>query len=363
MFDGTIESLKEAATDLPIQRERQIAMLLIEYEQMEETTCLPDPRFLEEAHHRLYTRLQSHEVDQELAHLAVALAYHRSDWSDIEQVLQQYRQHMLPLYEAAWAWWHRVDFLALTGNAPATVAEQRAFIGWARMFLPPAHRLCTMSDTTQALNWLTQGMGREWFDRSQRLLLDAPVETASRFDRFLLLRSMLTLALRMQDEHRITDLFARLDALTQEDLDGERTQEIRLETLALRLSFANVTQNSSLLHTLGAQAQTDYAHLAAQWQEPTLRQRHCLRRLAHNLGAELYEAHHYDLALPLFEHAIHLNATSPFTYLWLAGCVWALQKDKQRVLALLQQARTRDSEAGFQAKLYSVAELNRLPLV
>lgn len=357
MFDGTIESLTEQAAEIVTQREIQLATLLIQYEQMMETPDGPDPHLLTQASQIVQERLRKRELDQELVHLAVVLAYHLADWSCVRNILQQYRQQKLPPYEQAWAWWHDVDMLALDRVYPLAIEEQRALISWASETLPPAHCLFTLADTTQALGWLAQGEAEEWFTRCQQLLSQTPVYPANRFDRFLLLRSMLILALRTKDDRCICNTFTMLEHIVQEDPTWERGQEVHLETLALRLAYANTTQNHAVLRACGKEAQDQCIQLAARWQPPTLLQRRCLRRLAHNLGAELYEAQDYDRARPLFEQAVRFGATTPWTYLWLADCVWTLQRDASTVTFLLQQARQRDTPAGFQAKLQRFARL------
>lgn len=129
--------------------------------------------------------------------------------------------------------------------------------------------------------------------------------------------------------------------------------------LALQLSLANQIRDRRFLCILGEQAQEQCSQLAVQWKLPTLHQRRCLRRLTHNLGAEFYEAQFYGLARPFFERAIDLGSTTPFTYLWLAACVWILQRDEPSVCVLLQQARARtSSEEDFQGKLHTLAELH-----
>ena len=84
MFDGTIEILTERAVDLPIQRETRTAALLVQYEQGLETGQ-PDTMLLQQAHQSLQEALLGREVDRELAHLAVALSYHLSNWHEAAQ--------------------------------------------------------------------------------------------------------------------------------------------------------------------------------------------------------------------------------------------------------------------------------------
>ncbi len=74
-FNGTTDSLLPRAEDLDIHREREIVALLIRYEQQLETPKqVADHTLLEHAHHLLEDRLAIQKVDEELAHLTVAIS-------------------------------------------------------------------------------------------------------------------------------------------------------------------------------------------------------------------------------------------------------------------------------------------------
>lgn len=359
MFDGTIESLTEWADDLPIEREVQIRQLLTQYEQSLETSKQPETDLLQQAYQAFQHCLREHVIDRELAHLAVAFSHHCHNWAETAHIIALYRQEQdLTPYEQAWAWWHYVDALALLQEASSAIEEQRTLIAWVQEVLPPIHRLFSVADTTQALTWAAQGQETEWFAHSQTLLAQTPVQPASRLDRFLTMRSMFTMALRLQKWQQAETFLMLLDTLLLENAQWQRKTELSLEIAALRLAWFNGQKDQHHVYTLGVQAVAHCLRLVAQWQHPTLCQRRSLRRLAHNVGAELYEARQYALALPLLELAAHLGATTPYTYLWLAGCIWICEQDRQRVEYLLQQARARDTATNFPIRVSAIPELS-----
>src|SRR5437762_5710112 len=137
VFNGTTDSLFQWVEDMHIERETELAQLLIDYQhQYESDQQEPDATLLEQALHLLHQHLSLMPVDQELAHLGDTLYMYLHYWEQTRDLMTEYRKQPLPLYEEAWARWTIVDCLALEQKYDAMVAEQIAFLQWAMQSLP-----------------------------------------------------------------------------------------------------------------------------------------------------------------------------------------------------------------------------------
>jgi hypothetical protein len=92
-----------------------------------------------------------------------------------------------------------------------------------------------------------------------------------------------------------------------------------------------------LIRYLGQRAATYLATLEQNNNPTTREQNRVLRHLAHNVGGELFFAHYYDPAIPLFEKVKALGLMSPHTYLWLASSLQRQKADPQRIHELLER--------------------------
>jgi len=70
------------------------------------------------------------------------------------------------------------------------------------------------------------------------------------------------------------------------------------------------------------------------------------RSRCHNVASALYRGRYYDLAIPLFRKAITYCTMAHEPYLWLAACLWATTKQREKVLPFLVQAAHRDTDGG-----------------
>lgn len=345
MFDGTADSLIEGAADLLIQREHRLAACLQTYEaQAENTDSSPHPGLLHEAQIILSQRLREVKPPQrELVHLAVAVGYYANTWETLLKVLVEYHQLPLNRYELAWAWWHQIDCLALLNCNARVVTEQQAFLAWAKQQLPPDHWLFVWGDSTQARCWLAEGCEERWLAQCFHLLEQVEPTAGNRYDRFLLLRSAFTLSLRLTHFREADEILQRIQQLEKEDHAWGRKDELHLQIVALQIqrSAQNTVHSGAALCSLASHAKEQLAHWLARSSTFSLQERRTIRRLAHNIGAELFFAHLYDLALFFFEQAARYGSMSPHTHLWLAASLWMVSKNEQRVLLVLQRAIAR----------------------
>ncbi len=366
MFDGTTESLLELVADLSIQREQRLAASLHRYEtQAEMAGVSSDPGVLKEAQHILQQRLgEGGPRDHELVHLAVLLCYYTHEWEPLLQVLTGYRQQPLDLYELAWTWWYQIDCLALLKRDAQVIEEQQAFLVWAQQHLPPDHWLFLWNDNTQAMCWLAHDEEQRWFAQCFALLEQVAPTDANRYDRFLLLRSALTLLLRLERPREARQILRSLHRIEREDPCWPRQAELHLHIVALQVQFLALDPEryGTALRALTHHAARKLDRWLNQTAVLTLQQRRTVRRLAHNIGAELFFAHHYDLAIPFFEQAVRHGSMSLHTYLWLAASLWIRQKEKQRGISLLRQAQALiGDQTRFQYLLQGLPELACFP--
>lgn len=360
MFNGTTATLIETTGELCIRREVTLATLLERYlSTLEQPQENPDHALLDKALHIFEQHRLAHALDGELAHLGVILYYHLQDYQTLFELLEEYRQQPLPLYEQAWAWWYCVDCLALLGKHASTVESQQALLSWALLHFPLEHCLFVCNDSTQAFSWLMVEKADQWLVCAQDLLQAVQPTPASRNDRFLLLRSMINVLTRLnrrEDAHRY---LAHLRAIEQED---SQDIELHLETTALQIQVLELENQSHLstIRDLAQDAIQQVQHLRTQFPCPTTLQRRTIRRLAHNIGSSLYMARQYDIAIPLFEIAIEYGSTSPHSYLWLAASLYALSSSQacNRVTHLVHQARERDGSPSFLTTIQRIPEFD-----
>ncbi|MBV9705837.1 MAG: hypothetical protein JO125_00325, partial [Chloroflexi bacterium] len=239
-FNGTPESLLPRAEDLDIQREKEIVDLLIRYEQqLEMPEQIADRALLEHAQHLLEDHLAIQEVDEELAHITVAIYYPLHQWQRVRQVLLQYRKQRrqpLPLYEEAWARWCEIDCFAVERQCATVVKLQEGLLQWARQLLPADQCLFVMNDSSQALCWLMAGQQKEWLMIFENLMRCVTSSTANREDRFLYLRTAVYLLVCADQSQEAVPLLERLYQLVQEEPHGD--EDMRMETYALHIKVA-----------------------------------------------------------------------------------------------------------------------------
>lgn len=355
MFEGTTKSLLPLARDLEIHRERALVDFVIQYEhQLETPGQIADRALLENALHLLEERIATGEVDEELVHLAPPVYYPLQRWQQLRQILSQYRRQALSVYEEAWARWCEIDCCAMERECALVVTLQEALFQWALQSLPPEHCLSLMNDGTQALCWMMEGQQHQWLEAFENLMSQVTPTAANREDRFLYLRTAVSVVLRSGQSQEVLPFLSQLDQLLEEDPSDEH---FRMEVYAMHLKSIGAQGSEAELHHTIAQAQ----QLLQEWKSsrtpPTDEEKRRRRSQCHNFGASLFRLHHYELALPFFEQAIQYGASTPHTYMWLAASYWVTTQEQRRVLALLKQAKEHDASGEI---AHTIAELPEL---
>lgn len=365
VFCGTTASLCSWVAELPLEHETALAALLIRYEQQVEGEGLPDQALLSEAETLLRRHLQEVPPDQELVHLADALYGHLQRYDALYELLSRYRAQDLPSYEQAWAWWRMNDCLALQRRCQELIEQQRLLLLWGLATLPAEHCLALLNDATQALCWLRLGQQEAWLCWCTKLLARVQPADHNREDRFLLMRTALLLTMEAQGAERAKQAqtwLASLYHLLQENPDWEHADDLLLETQAIHLEALEALQESTSVREIGEAATQHLRARISHLSQPSLAQRRNLRRLCHNLGASLYAARYYDLAIPFLQQAVAYGSTTPHSYLWLAACLWATTRDQDQVLALLSQAQDRDASGSILQQVHLLPAFEGLHL-
>jgi tetratricopeptide (TPR) repeat protein len=345
-FNGTSHTLFQWVAELPIERETRLASLLRAYQQQlehEGGVQTPDVTLLYEAQSLLEMRLREGEPDAELAHLAMDLYYHLEVWDSLLEVLACYQAQGLPPYEEAWARWIAVDCLGAKRSCAHLIEQQRALVQWAQQTLPLEHWLFTLHDGTHALCWVKRGQQAEWFELFTMLMEAVPPTPGNRHDRFQTLRTAIGVTRFAEEQERALSLIKPLYKAAQEEIPGEDTEDYVVETQAVHIEVLAALGQKEQVRVIGQRATAQLMRWKEQRGALTLTQKRQMRRLFHNLASSLYEAGEYELAIPLFEHAIAYDIFSPHTFTWLAASLCAAGHDHERVFALLEQAKAHNA--------------------
>ena len=363
VFNGTTDSLFQWAEDMHIERETELAQLLIRYQhQYESGQQEPDAGLLEHALHLLQQRISSMPVDQELAHLGYALYCYLRYFEQTRDLMTQYRNQPLSLYEEAWARWIIIDCLALERNGDAVVAEQPAFLQWAMQSLPLEHCLFVLNDGTQALAWLLVGKQEQWFRLFEQLMAAVPPTHQNREDRFLCIRTAIAVHLHAGHPEKAHQLLPLFDQLELEGFTWEENMDMQTEIQAMHIEILGALQETEQLRQVGKEVTEQLITWKNSLHDPKPVQKRQIRRLCHNIASSFYETKQYDLAIPLFQMAIEYGvSTAHITYAWLAASVWMRDHEQAPVAALLQQAERYDPSGKIIEMIRSLPELQDFP--
>jgi tetratricopeptide (TPR) repeat protein len=324
---------------MTIEREHEIAQLLIAYERQQETSDLPERTLLYQARGQVKQKTNDGPLDQELVELAHNLYRGLGAWEEEIALLRRYLRQgeMLDTTTQAWARWHIVDCLALLERDLDVTTEQEALYQWATTVFPLEDCFFVLSDGTQANCWLRAGQVDHWFALYSDLAEQAAKTVQNWLDRFYCLRTATHLCFRSKDKYRLQTCLKDLSNLGQEPVEQEKWTHIEIQIL--HIIAAHMDGNTQLMRERAQMA----INLLWQW-EPTITtqaQQKQFRSLCHNIAAPLYRAKQYDLAIPLFQRAIAYHTNPHYSYVWLAASLWMTTRQREQTFPLLQQAAAR----------------------
>jgi tetratricopeptide (TPR) repeat protein len=297
-----------------------------------------DKSLLDDVRKGLADRLAGDVLDGETVHVAVDLSnYFGIDREGCVQTLFRYLSQSLATDEEVWARWRLVDTLALLQRYVETVDAHRQFLAWARRSLEPDRLLWVMYDSTQALCWVRVGRGVEWLQVFSSLIEDVSPTPENRRDRQIYLETASVVLNKLDRPEETLHVASRVKNLSEEDPSWDWALEAKLTSYKIAISAYNAMNEENALRETALKA---LALLDKQWQSLWMMARPQRQRLLvmyHDLGATLYLAGQHALAVPPLHRAVDLNSFVEHTYLWLAASLWATTKDRDEVLAVLQQ--------------------------
>src|SRR5262249_29250665 len=146
-----------------------------------------DRSLLELGRQLLWEKMQENSLEPHVVHLGESLLSLLGDHLGVVDLLSRYLTQPLSVDEEAWARWHLVDNLALSGRWPEVVARQQDFLKWAKEVFPDhppslardipfepvggqeeetlsqdSLLFWVMGDATQAEAWMHLGKADEW---------------------------------------------------------------------------------------------------------------------------------------------------------------------------------------------------------
>ncbi len=340
-FQRTTATTFLQVSEMPIQREHEIAELLVVHEQQLESHAVPDMNLIHRAEILIQERLATTPLDTELMLLAHWVLLNTGQFDEAARVLRQYLAEPRELDEQAWARWHIVDELALGRHHHEAVQEQQAYLHWATQVYPLSECLYVLADGTQSRSWFWIGKGREWLSMLDNLLQRAEPTSQNRLDRFYCLRTAAYMGQDLKDPAIMRHYAHAIHCLIEEDPTWTDTRWVRVECAIIDIDVAH--QNGQIEQVV-ALANAIINHLE-EWEhqlaEAKLDEIRQFRSCCHNVASALYRGRYYDLAIPLFCKAISHRTMPHEPYLWLAACLWATTKQREKVLPLLIQAAHR----------------------
>jgi tetratricopeptide (TPR) repeat protein len=346
-FQQTIETIFLQVCEMPIQREHEIAELLIMYEKQLESHTVPDINLVHKAALLVRERLAKIPLDTELMLLALWVLHQIGQFDEVVMVLRQYLAEPRELDEQAWARWHLVDELALGCHHLEAVQEQRKYLHWAMQVYPRSSCFYVLADGTQALSWFRIGEGREWLSVLNDLLQQAEPTGQNRLDRFYCLRTAAYMGQFLSETNIMRHYAHAIRCLIEEDLSWTERRWVDVECTIIDIDAAHLDGQTEQVFAL-ASAITNHLE---EWEHhlvgAALDEIRQFSTRCHNVAAALYyRGKYYDLAIPLFRKAIAHCIMVHEPYLWLAACLWATTKQREEVLPLLVQAVHRYPDGG-----------------
>ncbi|MFN8374358.1 MAG: hypothetical protein U0694_15965 [Anaerolineae bacterium] len=283
------------------------------------------------------------------------------DKAAIIDLLRAYLQRDPSIEDSAWARWHLADHLAMSRRCAEAVAQQKDNLQWTRHILPQPTWTLTkewpfsgtyypdrvdpaadevlllrmMSDGTQAFCWQMVGAFGEWMHIFHEIMAQTAPTHRNRADRRYYLRTAGALCIKQQDADAALTVAEGLKALSAEDSAWAEAFEVDIEADELLIQAYHLKGDQ---HALRQTAERSIQRLNQRVLSlSSAQESEVIAMLLHNFAAPLYRIKAYELAIPLFRKSIELGNSDPYSYWWLAACVWAATQDRAETLTLLKQ--------------------------
>jgi RNA polymerase sigma factor (sigma-70 family) len=348
------ENLEETRPSKDVEFVTAVKDMMRRYrQQYKSNAATANKGLLQEVKKQLTARLESGPLEPELMHHAIRVNMMTGDDSTSLELLSRYLAQPLLTDEEIWARSSEISGLVSLGHSADAVQKHRELIAWAREHLPRERWLGALQRGAGSLFWIKAGQGEEWFRLYSELAAQV-TPTAANLTDFRHYYVALAFYYRLSGRPPETlPVAARLHELAQA-FPQEPTIYLSVEGFLIEINAYTELGDTEAARRSGTAATT-------LLNQECVRQRafeidsdqpqervailNELATLHHNLGASLYFAHQYDLAIPVLRRSIALKGRTNVVsdadmciYTWLAASLWATGADRPEVLALLRQA-------------------------
>lgn len=295
----------------------------------------------------------SHEITPEVVHLADDI-YRYMGQVGLEKRISLHRKYLyvVPnLEERFWSHWHLVDTLAILRRNREAVEEQSNLYHWTCQHLTDEHVLRALEDTTQARCWQMEGRINEWFQLYYKTSERLESPEVSRYWRCLFVRAgAAVFASNGRLDEALTEV-EKLERYNEEDPDWKSYRMFWLAVITTRLEVHRKQEDWSGFDQVVAEA---ISYVKGEVEK--LNSEHGidlsnLAWVAHDVGVCLMWAGRYEQAKYLLQVAID-SQDEAGTHFFLAACIWASEKDREKTLHHLKSAQSFVRNSGNRGRYY-----------
>jgi RNA polymerase sigma factor (sigma-70 family) len=324
-------------------------------EDTKSTPLSPDEALLVEACQDV-ERALNQEVTPELVHLAHDI-YGYLGHEGLEKRVSLHRRYMSAaqdMEERFWSNWHMVDSLAVLRRSREAVEEQSRLYQWASQSLTDEHVLKALYDSTQALCWIKEGRIDEWYRLYYENLERVSRPGVSRYTRCCYVRTGAEVA---PSVGRLTEALTeteRLERINNEEPDWEYHVPFWCGVMTTKLGIYRQQEAWSRFDEVATEAVSFVEKKVQQLKSGESVNIRDLSWVAHDVGVSLMWAKRYEQAKYLLKVALEFRDMGG-THFFLATCIWASEKDRQKTLYHLRMAQNKTADnpnRGYQHQFF-----------
>jgi RNA polymerase sigma factor (sigma-70 family) len=301
-------------------------------------------------------------LDEETVRDGFTVLWRKQDWTALSALLMRYLGRPLSDSEAAWAYLHLANALAIPGSAAGAVLAHEAFERWQsgrtpclcaqwpyypvsedaseRVYAGDDVRLLFLSQSAEfTTSYLGVWRNNEYLAKVDAAFAEIPPTPKNRPLRFFVRRMASNACETVGDFDRAQGYIRPMYDLAEEEENEARKAEFRAMALGHDMKLAHLRNDDTAFM---ARAQ-EFTTLLEEQERRGLSGAKWVRGQRHELANLLAHHHQHELALPLFEENL-ANGGQIGGWGWLmhAATVWQVTRDRARTLPLLQEARAHD---------------------
>jgi RNA polymerase sigma factor (sigma-70 family) len=359
-------------------RSRVFAELFAEYRrQQAKDPVTADRSLLARARETLLADMKEREMDAQCVHHGAQMLFQMWDWQAMCDLLRRYLAQRLSPSEEAWAR-HRY-ILGLASQYSRAVLEELVkahgeFVGWVSeqaargaiwldrdTLLPVAEDspkrmasaclpLWAVGTEAIANNYMGAGKFEQWRAMAMEVLSQAPKTGETRRARFGVWWSLVSQLGIMGLKAEALAAAEAIGKLAEEPPDGgddAMKPRWRIEAAAGVICVENRTTNDAAAIRRAAEEAIGWMEAWEAGLAPGDAARKEVAAQRHNMAFLVRGSGQFDLAAALFGRVIADGHATAWTYLWQAGAVWYLRRDRAEVIELLRQGACRHQGNDF----------------